>query len=395
MECMFSGHTFPGGIPFHAPPRRIMQRRDFAKKAVLGLAAGGLAGCAGGDEAGGGAPAVQTGRRVQWRMVSSFPRGLDTIYGASETLARRVEALTEGRFRIRAYPAGELVPGLQVLDAVQQGTVQAGHSASYYYTGKNPALAFDCAVPFGLTVRGHNAWLLHGGGLQRMRELFSDFSVVNFPGGNTGAQMGGWFRRPVRSLADLRGLKMRIPGLGGEVMSRLGVSVQVLSGGDIYPALERGAIDATEWVGPYDDEKLGFHKVAKNYHYPGWWEPGPALSFYVNRRAWDALPKTYQEAFEVASREASLDMMARYDALNPPALARLAGEGVQLVPFPQDMMQAALQQSTALFEEQAGRDAAYRRIYDEWKKVRGETYRWFGTADQAYEQFAFPRLAAR
>ncbi|HLL48311.1 MAG TPA: TRAP transporter substrate-binding protein [Longimicrobiaceae bacterium] len=372
-----------------------MERREFARKAVLGLAAGGLAGCGGGGGAEGGGPAVQTGRRVMWRMVSSFPRGLDTIYGASETLSKRVSALTDGRFQVRAYPAGELVPGLQVLDAVQQGTVQAGHSASYYYTGKNPALAFDCAVPFGLTVRGHNAWLLHGGGLERMRELFSDFNVVNFPGGNTGAQMGGWFRRPIGSLAELRGLKMRIPGLGGEVMNRLGVSVQVLSGGDIYPALERGAIDATEWVGPYDDEKLGFHKVVKNYHYPGWWEPGPALSFYVNKTAWEQLPANYREAFEVASREASLDMMARYDAQNPPALARLVEQGVRLVPFPQDVMQAALGQSAALFEEQAGRDAAYRRIYDEWKKVRGETYRWFGVSDQAYEQFAFPRLAAR
>ena len=371
-----------------------MKRREFARQALLGAVSGGvLAGCAG-PEAGGG-PAVQTGRRVLWRLVSSFPRGLDTIYGAAETLSRRVAALTGDRFQIRPYPAGELVPGTQVLDAVQQGTVQAGHSASYYFIGKNPALAFDAAVPFGLSVRGHNAWLLHGGGLERMREVFADFNVVNFPGGNTGAQMGGWFRRPIRSLADLRGLKMRIPGLGGEVMSRMGVSVQLLAGGDIYPALERGAIDATEWVGPYDDEKLGFHKVVKNYHYPGWWEPGPALTFYVNRSAWDQLPKEYQEAFEVASREASLNMMAEYDARNPPALKRLLAEGVQLVPFPPDVMEAALRESEALTAEKAAASPQYRKIYDEWRQWRGDTYRWFGVADQSYESFAFPRLAAR
>ncbi|MBW3572922.1 MAG: TRAP transporter substrate-binding protein [Gemmatimonadetes bacterium] len=372
-----------------------MKRREFAKKAVLGaLATGGVAACGpGGGDA--GAPAVQTGRRVMWRLASSFPRGLDTIFGAADTLSERVSALTDGRFQIRAYPAGELVPGLQVLDAVQQGTVQAGHSATYYFIGKNPALAFDCAVPFGLTVRGHNAWLFHGGGLERLREVFADFNIVNFPGGNTGTQMGGWFRRPIQSLADLRGLKMRIPGLGGQVMDRLGVSVQVLSGGDIYPALERGAIDATEWVGPYDDEKLGFHKVVKNYHYPGWWEPGPALTFYVNRRAWDELPKLYQEAFQTASREATLNMMSKYDALNPPALARLVEQGVNLVPFPQDMMQAALQASTDLVEQQAAANPGYRRIYDEWKKWRGDTYRWFSVADQAYEAFALPRLATR
>lgn len=370
-----------------------MKRRDFAKGAALGAVATIAAAC--GGERTEGAPAVATGRRVRWRLASSFPRGLDTLYGASETLAKRVSALTDGRFQIRVYPAGELVPGLQVLDAVQQGTVHAGHSASYYFIGKNPALAFDTTVPFGLTARGHNAWLLHGGGLERMREVFSDFGIVNFPGGNTGAQMGGWFRRPVESLADLRGLKMRIPGLGGEVMSRLGVSVQVLGGGDIYPALERGAIDATEWVGPYDDEKLGFHKVVKNYHYPGWWEPGPALSFYVNRRAWDDLPKPYQEAFEAASREASLNMMAEYDARNPPALARLVEQGVQLVPYPADMMEAALRESTALVEEQAAADAKYRRILDEWRPFRAASYRWFGTSDHAYESFAIPRLAAK
>lgn len=371
-----------------------MKRREFATRAAALAGAGVLGGCGEGPGARRRSAAVHDRPRVHWRLASSFPRGLDTIFGAAEGLSRRVADLTDGLFEIRVHPAGELVPGLQVMDAVEQGTAHAGHSASYYFIGKNPALAFDAAIPFGLTMRGHGAWLLYGGGLERMREVFADFNIINFPGGNTGAQMGGWFRRPIGSVAELRGLRMRIPGLGGEVMSRLGVSVQVLAGGDIYPALERGAIDATEWVGPYDDEKLGFHQVARYYYYPGWWEPGPALSFYVNRQAWDRLPSSYQQAFETAAHAASMDMMAAYDARNPPALARLLERGVQLRPFPRDMMEAALRVSEDLIEAQAGAERGYGRIHEEWKRFRGETYRWFSTADFTYEQFALPRLAA-
>lgn len=373
-----------------------MERREFLRKAAVGTVATGLVAACGNDEAGAnGAPAVIANQRVQWRLASSFPRSLDTIYGAAEDMSNRVSALTDGRFTIRPYPGGELVPPFQVLDAVQQGTVDMAHSASYYFIGKNPALAFDAAVPFGLTARGQNAWMMYGGGTDLMREVFADFNVLNLMGGNTGAQMGGWFRKPINSLADMRGLKMRIPGLGGEVMSRLGVSAQALPGGEIYPALERGVIDATEWVGPYDDEKLGFYKIAKNYYYPGWWEPGPALSFYVSRPAYDRLPKVYQQALEVASKEAAFNMMAKYDQLNPRALTSLLGQGVQLRPFPNDVMEAALRESVAMQEELAGGNAQYRKIYDNWKPFRGEEYEWFNTADQAFQSFAFPRLAAR
>lgn len=264
-----------------------------------------------------------------------------------------------------------------------------GHAASYYFIGKNPALAFDCTVPFGLTARQYNAWLYHGDGLELTRALFADFNVLNFPGGNTGVQMGGWFRRELHGLQDLRGLKMRIPGLGGRVMDRLGVTVQVLAGGDIYPALERGAIDATEWVGPYDDEKLGFDEVAKYYYYPGWWEPGPALSFYVNRDAWDRLPATYQHALEVAAAEANVGMLAAYDAKNPPALGRLLDKGVQLRRFPDDIMEAAEQNAFDLLEEQAAADPTYDKVYRAYMKWRADAYRWFGTAEQAYARFAF------
>ena len=368
-----------------------MERRIFLKGAAAGTAAVGLlAGCGSSDttETQSG-PAIHTAPRVNWRLTSSFPRSLDTIYGVVDVLAKRVSQLTAGRFTIRPYPAGEIVPGLQVLDAVQQGTVQMGHSASYYFKGKNPALAFDCAVPFGLTARQQNAWLFQGGGIEAMRRVFADFNVINLPGGNTGMQMGGWFRREIPTVNDLNGLKMRIPGLGGEVMNRLGATVQVLAGGDIFPALERGAIDATEWVGPYDDEKLGFYKVAKYYYYPGWWEPGPSLSFYINKTAWAKLPAIYQNAVEAAAAEANGTMLAAYDAKNPPALARLLDRGVQLRPFSPDIMTSAHKASFEIMEEFAAADTAYKKVFDAWKTFRDHSYRWFSTAEASYAAFAF------
>jgi len=237
-------------------------------------------------------PATQAGNlpRIRWRMATSWPKSLDTIYGGAETLSQRVREMTDGRFVITPFAAGELVPGLQVLDAVQSGTVQCGHSASYYYIGKNPALAFGTTVPFGLTAQQQNAWLYNAGGLEAMQKLYADFNIINFPAGNTGAQMGGWFKRPINTVSDLKGLKMRIPGLGGKVMASLGVNVQVLPGGEIFLALDRGALDAAEWVGPYDDEKLGLNKAAQYYYYPGWWEPGPSFDLLVNRSEWQKLP---------------------------------------------------------------------------------------------------------
>lgn len=358
-----------------------MKRRDFVRAAAGAAGLGWLAGC--GDSPG-QAPAVHTRPQVRWRLASSFPRSLDTIYEASEVFAKRLDAMSEGRFQVRCYPAGELVPGLQVLDAVQQGTVQVGHSASYYFTGKNPALAFDAGVPFGLTTREQIAWMREGGGLELVRGLFSDFGVISFLGGFTGVQMGGWFRREIGSLQDLVGLKMRIPGLGGQVMSRLGVTVQVLAGGEIYPALERGALDATEWVGPYDDEKLGFHKIAPFYYYPGWWEPGPQISFYVQQKAWDGLPSEYRAMFETATAEAATVMLARYDKENPPALDRLLAYGVELRRFPDDLLVAAEEATRQIHHEQAAADAGYRQILDTWTRFREESQRWFATAELAY-----------
>ena len=368
-----------------------MKRRRFIQ-ATAGAAAAAsiLPACGGEPDAGGGAPAVNTSRRLRWRLVSSYPRSLDTLYGAVEHFARRVGALTSGRFEIRPSPAGELVPSTGVLGAVQNGTVQMGHTASYYYVGHHPALAFDTCVPFGLTARQQMAWLYQGGGIDVMRGIFSDFNIVNLPGGNTGAQMGGWFRRDINTLADLQGLKMRIPGLGGEVMSEMGVTVQLMAGGEIYQALERGAIDAAEWVGPYDDVKLGFHEIAERYYYPGWWEPGPNISFLINQAAWDELPVLYQHAVETAAAEATIRMLSQYDARNQEALQTVLDEGVQLGRFPVDVMRQAERISIDLMEQQAAADASYRTVYDSFRKWREDSFRWFRTAEHAYAKFAYP-----
>lgn len=374
-------------------------RRRLLRGAATGLAGFGVGAIAGLGGCGsttpsaeeGGAPAVITNKKVRWRLASSFPRSLDTIFGGAEVLAERVKAMTDGNFDIRVYPAGELVPGLEVLDAVQNGTAQCGQTGSYYYIGKNPALAFDTCVPFGLTARQQTAWLTEAGGLELINGLLADFGVRALPAGNTGVQMGGWFKGEVGSLAELKGLKMRIPGMGGKVMTMLGVSVQNIAGGEIFPALERGAIDATEWVGPYDDEKLGFHKAAKYYMYPGWWEPGPHLSHYVNQAAWDKLPAVYREVFTAAAKESATVMQARYDARNPAALARLIEAGVILRPFADDIMAAAREASVQMLEDDAAKDPRYRKVYDHWKRFRDDSFGWFGLAELAYQNAAFRR----
>jgi TRAP-type mannitol/chloroaromatic compound transport system substrate-binding protein len=355
-----------------------MQRRDLLKGAGAGLLAGTLSTARAAD-----LPAVR------WRLASSFPKNLDILYGATELLAARVGKLTDGKFQILPHPAPEIVPALKVFDAVQDGTVECGQSAGYYYIGKNMAFAFDTALPFGLTARQHNAWLYAGGGLQLLREFYKDYNIINFPCGNTGTQMGGWFRRPFESIAELKGMKMRIPGLGGQIMARLGVVPQTLAGGDIYPALERGTIDAAEWVGPYDDEKLGFHKVAKHYYYPGWWEGCAGLTLYVNLKSWGELPEAYRAAFETAAVEANTTMLAEYDAKNAPALARLVSQGVKLHAYPQDVMRSARKLALQMYEEEAGKNPAFKKIYTEWKKFGHMTQQWLKVAEASYSNFLF------
>jgi len=363
---------------------REMKRRQFLSRTGLGIAAGVIA-----------PPAIaQTQPTIHWRMVSSFPKSLDTLYGAGEMITRRVFEATDGRFQIRPFASGEIVPGLQVLDAVQSGAVECGHTAPYYYVGKDPAFAIATALPFGLNARQQNAWMYHGGGLEAMAGLFRDYGCIQFPAGNTGAQMGGWYRKEIKSLADLKGLKMRVSGLAGQVLARLGVVTQQIAGGDIYPALERGAIDAAEWVGPYDDEKLGFYRVARYYYYPSWWEGGPQLSVIVNLKKWDTLPKVYQSIFESACAEANVHMLARYDAANPDALKRLVSRGTQLRQFPRPVMLAAQNAAFALYDEAAKRSPHFGRIYDGWKKFRADQFLWFRVAESSYDNFVFTSLAA-
>jgi TRAP-type mannitol/chloroaromatic compound transport system substrate-binding protein len=340
------------------------------------------------------APAIaQTMPEVRWRLSSSFPRSLDVLYGTGERIAARVAALTEGRFRIQVFPAGEIVPGLQVLDAVQAGTLEAGHTAAYYYIGKDPSFAFFTAVPFGLNTRMLTAWLTQGGGNQLGAELFRDYNVVAIPAGDTGAQMGGWFRSEIRSLQELSGLKFRIAGLAGQLFQRLGAVPTVIAAGDIYPALERGTLDAVEFVGPYDDEKLGFVRVARNYYAPGFWEAGARLHFMANQRAWDALPQTYREALEVACGEANAEMVARYDHLNPQALRRLVAAGAQLRFWPRDIMQAAWRETNGLYEDLSARNERFRRIWTSYRAYRDELYQWFRVAENSFDNFAFVAAA--
>ncbi|MEH1811553.1 MAG: TRAP transporter substrate-binding protein [Nostoc sp.] len=361
-----------------------MKRREVFNTAAIATAtAASLVSCS----QAGKSPSVQAGLpNIRWRMATSWPKSLGTFIGA-QTVSRRVEEMTNGRFQITPFAAGELVPGLQVLDAVQAGTVECGHTSSYYYIGKSSALAFATSVPFGLNAQQQNSWLYNGGGLEAIHKIYTNFNVISFPAGSTGAQMGGWFKKEIKSISDLKGLKMRIPGLGGEVMSRLGVNVQVLPGGEVYLALDRGAIDAAEWVGPYDDEKLGLNKAAQFYYYPGWWEPGPTLDVLVNLTAWNRLPKEYQQILKTASFEANLNMLSQYDSLNGQALTRLLAGGTKLVPYSQEILQAAQKISFELFEENASKDEAFKQVYEQWKTFRQQIFNWNSVNELSYANF--------
>jgi TRAP-type mannitol/chloroaromatic compound transport system substrate-binding protein len=358
-----------------------MQRRSFLKKAAVGASVGAIA-----------APALaQSQPTINWRLASSFPKSLDTIYGVSETFSKRVSQLTGGKFNIRVFAGGEIVPPLQVMDAVQAGTVEMGHTAAYYYFGKDPTFAFDCAVPFGLNSRQQTAWFDQGGGRQLLRDFYKDYGIINFMGGNTGTQMGGWFRKEIKSLEDIRGLKMRISAFAGRVLQPLGLVPQQIAGGDIYPALEKGTLDAVEWVGPYDDEKLGFYKVAPYYYSPGWWEVGPQLSFYVGIKEWEKLPKEYQAALEAATYEAHVAMQAEYDAKNPAALARLIKNGTKLRFFSKDIMEASYKAAVTTMEEEAAKNAKFKKIYDPWKRFLQDQNQWFSVAEAPMQNFMISR----
>jgi TRAP-type mannitol/chloroaromatic compound transport system substrate-binding protein len=355
-----------------------MERRSFLRSAGVGagVATAVLA-----------APAVHAQAQVRWRLASSFPKALDTIFGSVEIFARLVKEASGGKFEISLHQAGELVPAFGVVDAVQNGTVECAHTAPYYFFGKDETFAFDCAVPFGLNSRQQTAWMFDGNGMKLLREFYKNYNIVNFPAGNTGAQMGGWYRKEIKSLADIKGLKMRIGGFGGKVLEKIGGVPQNIPGGEVYPALEKGTIDATEWVGPYDDEKLGFNKIAKFYYYPGWWEGGPQLSIYVNQKAWDSLPTEYKAMVEAAATQTHVVMQARYDARSPAALKRLVAGGTILKPMPRPVMEAAFKASGQVYAELSAKNENFKKIFEDWSKFRADQVLWFRIAESGFDTF--------
>ena len=355
-----------------------MKRRDFLSTAGLGSAAA-LASTSSFAQA----------QPLRWRMATMWPKSLDAMQGSAETFARRVGQITESRFEVRSYAAGELVPPLQVFDAVQNGTIEVAHVLSSFFFGKNPAIAFDAGVPFGLNARQQFAWLYDGGGLELMREVFRQYNIVQIPVGNVGVQMGGWFRKEIKSVADLKGLKFRIGGFGGTIMAKLGAVPQQIPAGEIYGALEKGVIDGAEWIGPYDDEKLGLHKVAKFYYTPGWWEGSAQVTLLVNLKSWEALPQAHRDAFECAAAEQCMRMIAKYDAKNPEALRRLVAGGAQLRQFPRSVLDACYKATLEVFDDYSAKSADFKKVYEAWSKFRDEENLWFRVAEHALDSYRY------
>jgi len=354
-----------------------MKRRDFLKVSAAGAAATAIA-----------SPAIaQSSPEIKWRLTSSFPKSLDTIYGGAEQVSKYVAEMTDNKFQIQVFAAGEVVPGLQALDATANGTVEMSHTVSYYYVGKDPTFAIFASVPFGLNARQQNSWWYQGGGMELGNEFFKKHGVIGFATGNTGTQMGGWFRKEIKTVADCKGVKMRIAGLGGVVFSALGMVTQQIPGSDIYPALEKGTIDAAEWVGPYDDEKLGFQKVAKYYYYPGFWEGGPMVQAFVNLEKWNSLPKNYQAILANAAANTNAWMPARYDMQNPGALKRLVASGTQLRPFTNEVLDACLKAANEIYADISSKNADFKKVIDAMIAYRSDQYLWWQVAEYTNDSF--------
>jgi TRAP-type mannitol/chloroaromatic compound transport system substrate-binding protein len=354
-----------------------MKRRQFLAAAGGAAAAAAIA-----------KPAIaQSSPTIKWRLTASWPKSLDTLWSSCESLAKYVGEATDGKFQIQTFAAGEIVPALQTLDAVQNGTVEMGHTAYYYYIGKDPTWALFCAVPFGLNTRQQNSWFYDGDGQKLLNEFGKKFNVYNLPMGNTGCQMGGWFNKEIKEPGDFNGIKMRIGGWAGKTLQKLGVVPQQLGAADIYPALEKGTIDAAEWVGPYDDEKLGFYKVAKYYYYPGWWEGGTANHLQINLAKWNELPKSYQAILHAAAGAINIEQTGRYDARNPQALKRLVANGAQLRPFSQSVMEACLKASNEVNAETSAANADFKKVWDSIVAFRNDEYLWWQLAEYTYDSF--------
>jgi len=374
-----------------------MDRRSIIKNAgIAGVLAAGLAACGKKEEAAApaapsAAPAVGSGV-VRWRLASSFPKSLDTIYGAAEVMAKAVKAMSGGKFEISVHAGGELVPPFGVVDGVQNATVEMTHTVPYYFYGKNPAFAIGSAIPFGMNARQMTAWMMHGNGRKLMNELYAGYGMTSFAGGNTGVQMGGWYRKQIKSVADFKGMKMRLGGgLVGEVMQGLGAVPQSIPGGEVYQALEKGTIDAAEWVGPYDDQKLGFNKVAPFYYYPGWWEGGPEVDFFANQKAFDALSSENKAILEAACAMAAADMLAKYDAFNPTALKQLVAAKTKVLPFPKDVLEASFKSAMTVFEANNAKSPEWKKIYADFRNFQRDQVLWFRFAEAEFDKFMATR----
>jgi len=337
--------------------------------------------------AAGVAPAAHAQAVVRWRLASSFPKTLDTLFGAAEAFARKLNDMSGGKFEVSVHAPGEITSAFGVQEAVQQGAVEMAHTAATYFFGKDDAFTLSCSVPFGLNSRQMSAWMLQGNGLKLTREFYARYNIVNFPGGNTGTQMGGWFRQEVRGVADLKGLKFRVGGFAGRVMERMGMVPRHLPASDIAPALEKGLLDGAEWAGPYDDQKLGLNKAAPYYYYPGWWEGGPQLEFFVHSRAWESLSAEHKAMFEAAAAAVHGEVQARYDVKNPAALKQLVAARTKVLPFPREVMDRAFRESTALYADLSAKNPAWRRIYADFAAFRREQNLWFRFTEARFDSF--------
>jgi TRAP-type mannitol/chloroaromatic compound transport system substrate-binding protein len=358
-----------------------MKRREFLKAAGAGVAASAVA-----------MPAIaQSMPETKWRLASSFPKSLDTLYGGAETFAKAVAEATDNKFQIQVFAAGEIVPAFQVADAVQNSQVEMCHTASYYFIGKDLTFALPCSVPFGPNARMQNAWQYHHGGIETMNDFFKKYNIYGLPAGNTGAQMGGWFRKEIKEVSDLNGLKFRMGGVAGRVLAKLGAVGQQIPGGEIYQALERGTIDGAEWVGPYDDEKLGLFKVAPFYYYPGWWEGGTQVHAFINLDKWNQLTPTYRSIVRTAADMTNVWMQAKYDAGNPPALRRLISQNTQLRLFPTPVMDACLKASLELYAEESAKNPDFKKIWENLLAFRNAGYDWWQVAEFNYDNYMIRR----
>ena len=353
-----------------------MDRRSLIKHAGLaGVLAAGVA------------PAAHAQTAVRWRIASSFPKSLDTIYGSAEKFAKTIKEMSGGKFEVSVHAAGELMPAFGVVDALENGTVEMAHTAPYYFFGKNEAFSIGGAIPFGMNSRQLTAWIVDGNGGKLMREFYAKYNIINLMGGNTGAQMGGWFRKEVKTPADIKGLKFRVGGFAGKIIERMGGVPQNIPGGEIYQALEKGTIDAAEWIGPYDDQKLGINKVAPYYYYPGWWEGSLNLEFYINDKAFNALSPEYKAMVQAAAHEAHVVTQARYDARNPAALKQLVGAKTKVLPFPPSVMDASFKTTMEVYGELAASNPDWKKIYSDYRNFQRDQVLWFRFAEGSFDTF--------